>query len=128
MRPDAEGIVYAPVSFRVDPDRVRAFGDVLGITAGIAPTFPTVAEFTVLPGVIDDPRLDLDFTRVVHGAQAYVYVRPLREGETLWVGATIASAKVRAGAGFLTVVMDLRDEAGSLVATATSSLIERPPT
>ena len=70
MRPEAEGIVYDPVTFSVDPDRVRAFGAVVGIARGVAPTFPTVAEFTVLPRVIDEPRLELDFTRVVHSSQS----------------------------------------------------------
>ena len=125
MRPEAEGIAYPPVAFRVEAARVRAFGALFGTEAGVAPTFPTAAEFAVLPGVIDDPRVGLDFTRVVHGSQEYVYERPLRPGEELRVDARIGSAKVRAGTGFLTVVMELRDDDGDLVATATSSLIER---
>ena len=81
MRPEAEGIVYPPVPFRVDPARVRDFGTVFGAD-GVFPTFPTAAEFSVFPDVLDDPRLDLDFARVVHGTQEYVFERPLREGES----------------------------------------------
>ena len=70
------------------------------------PTFLTAAEFTVFPQVIGDPRLALDFTRVVHGTQGYVYERPLREGETVVLSASIESVRVRAGTGFLTIAME----------------------
>ena len=39
------------------------------------PTFLTAAEFTVLPTIVADPRLDVDFTRVVHGSQEYTFAR-----------------------------------------------------
>ena len=51
--------------------------------------------------MIGDPRLALDFTRVVHGTQEYAYERPLRLGETLTVAPRIESVRVRAGTGFL---------------------------
>jgi acyl dehydratase len=126
--PAAEGIEYPPVSFTVDPERVAAFTQVVGQSApGVPPTFLTAAEFTVFPRVIGDPRLGLDFTRVVHGTQEYRAERPLVPGETLSVTATIESARVRAGSGFLTVRMDIRDRAGEPVATARSMMIERGP-
>ena len=125
MRPEAEGTVYPPVTFIVDPDRVRAFGAVLNQTSGVPPTFFAVAEFTVLPQVFGDPRLGLDPRRVVHTSQSYLYERPLEEAETLEVHAFLESVKHRGGTGFLTVLMELREPGGALVATARSSLIER---
>jgi hypothetical protein len=127
MRPEAEGTTYPAMRFVVDPARVRAFGEVFGQASGVPPTFLTAAEFATFPDILGDPRLDLDFTRVVHGSQDYAYERPLREGEELLVSARIESAKVRAGNGFLTVVMELREPGGDLVATTRSSLIERAP-
>ena len=89
MNPAAEGTVYPDVAFTVDPARVAAFREVFGQTEGVPPTFVTAAEFTVFPQVMGDPNLGLDFTRVVHGSQEYVYERPLREGETLAIRARI---------------------------------------
>jgi len=123
--PHAEGIRYADVEFVVDPARVSAFRAVFGQSDGVPPTFLTAAEFEVFPQVIADPRVDLDFTKVVHGGQTYELLRPLREGETLTVRARIESVKVRAGTGFLTIAMDMVDGLGDPVARTRSTMIER---
>ena len=125
VNPGAEGTRYPDVPFLVDPSRVAAFRDVFGQDAGVPPTFLTAAEFTVLPVVIGDPALDLDFSRVLHGGQEYELVRPLREGETLTVRARIDSIRLRAGTGFLVIAMDLFDDAGEPVARTRSTMIER---
>jgi acyl dehydratase len=127
MNPEAEGTVFPDVSFVVDPERVAAFRAVFGQTKGVPPTFVTAAEFTVFPHVIGDPVLELDFTRVVHGTQEYLYERPLREGETLAIRAEIESIRIKGGTGFMTVVMRLFDDEGALVCTARSQMIERGP-
>ena len=64
----------------------------------------------MLPQVIDDPALGLDFSRVLHGGQAYELERPLREGEILTVRARIDSVRVRAGAAFMVIAMELFDD------------------
>jgi acyl dehydratase len=125
MNPTAEGTVYPESTFTVDPDRVAAFRAIFGHDEGIPPTFLTAAEFAVFPQVLGDPNLGLDFSRVLHGSQEYTYERPLREGETLVARVRIGSIRQRTSAGFLTIVTDLFDDAGVLVATARSTLIER---
>jgi acyl dehydratase len=127
MNPAAEGTVYPDVPFVVDPARVAAFREVFGVSDGVPPTFVTAAEFTVFPHVIGDPALGLDFSRVLHGSQEYVYERPLREGETLSVRARIDSIRHKGDTGFLTVVMELRDDEDRLVCTARSQMVERAP-
>ena len=127
MNPAVEGTVYADVPFTVDPARVAAFRKVFGVGSGVPPTFVTAAEFTVFPLVIGDPALGLDFTRVLHGSQEYAYERPLREGETLMVRARIDSIRQKGDTGFLTVVMELRDDEDRLVCTARSQMVERAP-
>jgi hypothetical protein len=125
MDPAAEGTVYPDVTFAVDPGRVQAFRNLFGQRDGVPPTFATAAEFAVYPLVIEDPGLDLDFSRVVHGSQSYEYRRPLREGEELTIRARIESAKVRAGSGFVILAVDLVDSQDELVATTRTQLIER---
>lgn len=125
MNPAAEGTTYPDMPFIVAPERVAGFRDVFGQGQGVPPTFLTAAEFTVLPTIVADPRLDVDFTRVVHGSQEYAFVRAPREGERLTIKARLESVRVRAGTGFVTITIDLVDEAGDHVATCRSSMVER---
>jgi acyl dehydratase len=124
MNPAAEGTVYPDVAFTVDPARVAAFRQVFGLETGVPPTFVTAAEFSVLPEILADPNLGVDFTRIVHGSQEYRFERPLLEGETLTVRAKVASIKQKGGTGFLTIETELRDDEG-LVCLARSQMIER---
>ena len=64
---------------------------------------------------------------MVHGTQEYVLERPLRVGETLVLSPSLESVRVRAGTGFLTIRVDVRDEAGAPVGTARAMMIERGP-
>jgi acyl dehydratase len=123
--PAAEGTIYPDVAFTVDPERVRAFRAVLGIDDGVPPTFLTAAEFTVVPTIVADPRLAVDFSRVVHGSQEYAFERPLREGEQLTIRAKLESVRVRSGTGFVTIAIELFDTDDALVATCRSSMVER---
>lgn len=127
MDPRAEGTIYPEVSFTVEPQRVAAFREVFGHTQGVPPTFPTAAEFMVLPTIVADPVLALDSTRVVHGSQEYLYGRPLVEGERLTIRSRIASVRVRGSTGLLTIEMELVDDAGETVVTARSTMVERGP-
>jgi acyl dehydratase len=125
MNPAVQGKVYPEVPFVVDVARVAAFREVAGQADGVPPTFVTAGEFSVFPAIVGDPELELDFTRVVHGTQEYVFARPLVEGETLVVRAHIESIRERGGNGFLTVVMELLDTDGEVACTARSMMIER---
>ena len=91
------------------------------------PTFLTAAEFTVFPQVIGDPELGLDFTRVVHGTQEYVFHRPLRIGETLMVQPRIASIRHKGGNGFMVIETQMRGVDDRVAAVARSTMIEREP-
>jgi acyl dehydratase len=122
-----KGATYPPVTFVVDPARVAAFRSIFGQEDGVPPTFATVAEFTVLPMVVEDPRLELDFTRVVHGSQSYEFHRPLHEGETLSVVTRIEAIRTRGDSGFITIAMDITGPDGEIACTARSTMIERPP-
>jgi acyl dehydratase len=125
VNPGAEGTVYPPVTFVVDPDRVAAFRAVFGQVEGVPPTFLTAAEFAVFPPILGDPRLELDFSRVLHGSQEYDHVRPIREGETLTVNARIEAIRAKGENAFMSVVMEMVDAEGATVAVARSTMIER---
>jgi hypothetical protein len=117
---------YPGTTMTVEPERVLAFAEAVGQTApGVPPTFATVAEFAVFGQIVSDPELGLDFARVVHGDEEYVWHRPPAVGETLVVAARIAAIRERGGHGFLTIEMDLTSTAGEPVATARATMIER---
>lgn len=121
-----EGKVYPEATFEVGAEHVAVFASIVGQTVpGIPPTFLTVPEFDVFGPIMDDPELALDFPRVVHSDQEYVWHRPLILGETLTVGSRIASIRERGGHGFLTIEVSLTAEDGGPVATTFATLLER---
>jgi hypothetical protein len=122
----AEGKRYADVAFHLTADRVERFRAVFPDGGNwVPPTFLTVAEFTLLPTIVADPDLALDFSRVVHGDQEYEWQRHPRAGEALVARARIASIKQRGTLGFLTIETEVADEAGERVALCRSTMIER---
>jgi len=125
VHPQAEGTTYPDVEFFVDPQRVAAFREVFGQAEGVPPTFVTAAEFTVLPTIVGDPAVGIDYTRVVHGTQEYTFSRPLEEGEMLTIRTRLASIRSKGGSDFLTIETALIDTEGATVCTARSMMIER---
>ena len=125
MNPAAAGKVYPATTFTVDPQRVAAFRKIFEQSEGVPVTFVTSAEFAVMPQIVADPELALDFSRVLHGNQEYEFRRPLREGETLEVRCRLGSIRVFGSNTFLTVVTDLVEPRGDIVCTGRSTLIER---
>jgi N-terminal half of MaoC dehydratase len=88
------------------------------------PTFPVVVtgngEF-----LQDDPELGLDFSRVVHGDQRFVYTRPIYAGERVVCMRRIEEIMSRGGHDFLTIRADITDEAGGHLVTTWTRLVVR---
>ena len=125
MNPAAAGKTYPATTLTVDPQRVAAFREVFDESEGVPATFVTVAEFAVMPQIVADPELALDFSRVLHGNQEYEFRRPLREGETLEVRCRLGSIRVLGGNAFLVLVTELVEPGGDIVCIGRSTLIER---
>ncbi len=126
MNPAAEGKVYPGVEFRVTPERVAAFRAVFGERRDVVPpTFLSAAEFSVLPTVVADPELGLDFSRVVHADQEYEWRRQIAIGETLIVRMRIAAIRTKGDNGFLTVETLLIGDDEEPAAVGRSTMIER---
>ena len=125
MNPNLQGKEYPEVAFFVDPERVAAFRQVFGQSAGVPPTFATAAEFSAFPQIVSDPELGLDLRRVLHGSQEYVHGRPLVEGETVTARTKLATIKNKGGSWFLTIATHLVGADGEIACTARSTMIER---
>ncbi|MEV1044553.1 MaoC family dehydratase N-terminal domain-containing protein [Streptomyces sp. NPDC049916] len=106
----------------VDVEAARELGhpDVIA-----PPTFVFSITYRAAGEVVQDPRLGLDYSRVVHGDQKFSYVRPVRAGDRLTVTSTIESIKSLAGNDVLDIRGDVHDEAGELVVTAVTKLVAR---
>lgn len=125
MNPAAAGKTYPATTFTIDSQRVAAFRKIFEGSEGVPVTFVTAAEFAVIPQIVADPELALDFSRVLHGNQEYEFRRPLREGETLEVRCRLGSIRVLGGNAFLILVTELVEPGGDIVCIGRSTLIER---
>ncbi|WP_069814483.1 MaoC family dehydratase N-terminal domain-containing protein [Streptomyces sp. TP-A0874] len=107
-----------------DPEAATALGypDVIA-----PPTFVFAITFKAAGQVIEDPQLGLDYSRVVHGDQKFVYSRPVRAGDRLSVTSSIESIKSMAGNDVMSVRGEVHDENGEHVVTAHTMLVARAP-
>jgi acyl dehydratase len=105
-----------------DPEAARALGhpDVIA-----PPTFAIVISLGAANVVLDDPDVDLDYSRVVHGEQRFTHHRPIRAGDRLVARTTIETVRHVAGNDLLTTRVELATEDGEAVCTAVSMLVAR---
>ena len=106
----------------MDAARALGYADLIA-----PPTFAVVISLKAMGVATHDPNLGLDYSRVVHGDQRFVYARPITAGDELIVTTTIESARTVAGNDMLTARGDITTVAGEPVATATSLIISRGP-
>src|SRR5690242_1153615 len=97
------GRTYPPTEpYEVGREKIREFAEALGETNQVytdpeaakqyghsdviaPPTFVFSITFRAAGQVVEDPQLGLDYSRVVHGDQKFVYTRPVRAGDRLTV-------------------------------------------
>lgn len=89
------------------------------------PTFPVVIQEQSLKLVIEDPEAGLDFSRVVHGEQRFVYQRSIVAGDELTSELMVASIKSLGGNQMITFNTEIFDAENLLVCTAISTLVVR---
>lgn len=107
----------------VDPEAARAAGhrDVIA-----PPTFLTVLGFRFASeGPIADPELGLDYSRLVHGGQAFRQHRPVVAGDRLRLTTRVETIRGAGGNELMTTVQEVSDSGGEPVATLTSTVVIR---
>jgi acyl dehydratase len=136
------GRTYPPSpAYDVGREKIREFADAIGdpnpayrdrsVAAGLGhgdviapPTFPVIVTFAASRQIIDDPALGLDYSRVVHGEQRFVYSRPVRAGDQLVTTMTIENIRSTGGNDLLTSRAEVT-AGGEHVVTAYSTLVAR---
>jgi acyl dehydratase len=89
------------------------------------PTFPIILTFEAARALIEDPALGLDYSRVVHGEQRFVYARPVRAGDRLVTTVTVENIRSAAGNDMITSRSDVATVEGEHVVTGYSTLVAR---
>jgi acyl dehydratase len=137
------GRKYPPTpAYEVGREKIREFADAIGDPNPVyrdaeaaralghpdviaPPTFPIVLSMRAAGQVVLDPELGLDYSRVVHGEQRFVYVRPVRAGDRLTVTVSVETIRSAAGNDLLTTRGDVSTVDGEPVLTAYSTLVAR---
>jgi acyl dehydratase len=137
-----KGKEYQEVSFPVVREQVLQFADAIGEddplfrdpeaarAAGhpeqlAPPTFVTKMQIMTSGQVVVDQELGLDYSRVVHGEQAYEWVRPVFVGDVLTAVPRIADIFAKKSNEYLVIEAEIRDAGGERVAVARTTLISR---
>jgi acyl dehydratase len=89
------------------------------------PTFPFSVTFAASRVIIEDPALGVDYSRVVHGEQRFVYARPIVAGDELVCVNTVDEITSRGGLDFVTTRSDVSTPAGEPLVTVWSKLVVR---
>ncbi|MCW2497271.1 MaoC family dehydratase N-terminal domain-containing protein [Jatrophihabitans sp.] len=103
-----------------------AAAQALGHADVIAP--PTFAIVVTIPAghqAVLDPDVDIDYSRVVHGEQRFVYARPVRAGDVLVVDVVISDIRAAAGNDIVTTEAKVRTVEGEHIVTAYSTIVAR---
>ncbi len=137
------GRTYPPTArYKVSREKVREFADAIGaddvayhdVAEAKAlghrdviapPTFPIIITSAAGQVIIDDPALGVDYSRVVHGDQRFVYTRPIFAGDELTCVCTVEEIMSRGGHDFLTIRTDVTDVTAAPVVSVWSRLVVR---
>lgn len=143
VNPDLEGRVFPPTApYVVGREKIREFSRAVFATsplnydpeaargAGYAdivapPTFPVVIQEQTLDQLLAAPDAGIDFRRVVHGDQRFVYSRPIVAGDELTATLTVEKVRSLGGHTMVTAASTIVDTQGQHVVTSTSTLVVR---
>jgi acyl dehydratase len=137
-----KGKEYPEISFAVERERVLAFAAAIGEDNPVfkdaaaareagypeqlaPPTFVTAIQIAASAQVVLDRELGLDYSRVVHGEQAYEWRRPVQVGDVLSAVPRIADIFAKGPHEFLVIESEIKDGSGESVVIARTTLLSR---
>lgn len=109
-----------PEYFDVEAARALGYADVVA-----PPTYPISITWPSGYVLIDDPKLGLDFARVLHADQRFAYQRPVVAGDQLICTVIVDDITARGGHDFLTTRTEVHDQHGEHVLTTWTKLVVR---
>ncbi len=102
-------------------DKVPEFSKIVSAP----PTFAISLVMQAMTYAMNDPKLNLNYARVVHADQKFDHERPIVAGDVLTIRLTVADIKNKMGNDFVTFVARISDAKDKLVTTSTSLLVAR---
>jgi acyl dehydratase len=132
----------AAATYQVGREKIREFAEAIGDdnavyrdpaaarAAGYAdlvapPTFAMILVLRTQEELINDPKLGLDYRRMVHGSQSFTHHRPIAAGDELAATLHVDGIRAMGGNDMLTVRCEITDSAGDPVTTARAMLVVR---
>lgn len=143
VNPDFAGREYPPAGpFEVTREQVVAFADAIGATSpahrdpvvarGLGhadvvapPTFAVRLAQQCEAQLVRDPEAGIDFSRVVHGQEAFEHHRPIVAGDVLRGTLHVDGVREAGGHGMVTTRVELTDDRDQPVTTVTSTIVVR---
>jgi hypothetical protein len=120
---------YPPVRFEIEAERAAAFALAIGAdpAAGVPPTFAAVYSLgATAPQLFGDDEAAVDFARLLHAEQEFVWARHPEPGETVTSRGRVVSDINRRGMRLLTFETDTTDDAGGAVCRSRALFVIRP--
>lgn len=137
------GRSYPPAApYEVGREKIREFADAIGAADPVhrdadaardaghpdviaPPTFPIVVTARAQRALLYDPALGLDYSRVVHGEQAFQHHRPIRAGDRLLTTLHVDGIRSAAGNEILSTRAEVTTEDGEPVVTGRATIVAR---
>lgn len=110
----------SPLNYDVFAAQAAGYADVIA-----PPTFAVFIQERSLGPVLADSEVGIDFSRVVHGDQRFLHVRPIVAGDELTGVLEIASIKTLGAHAMVTMNTEIFNNGDELVCTAVSTLVVR---
>ena len=142
LKTDAVGKTYAPVSYAVGREKVREFASAVGEEnplhhdpdaareAGYAdvvapPMFAVVFGGRAMAPALFDPEVGIDFARMVHGGQEFLWGPPVVAGDEIATEVEVKDVAERGGLQFYVFESRSTNQDGETVCTGTWTNIVR---
>ena len=139
---EAVGKTYAPVTYAVGREKVREFASAVGEenplhhdpeaarAAGYAdvvapPMFAVVFGGRAMAPALFDPEVGIDFARMVHGGQEFVWGQPVVAGDEIDTEVEVKDVADRGGLQFYVFESRSTNQDGDTVCTGTWTNIVR---
>jgi len=134
LKTDAVGKTYEPVSYAVGREKVREFASAVGEEdarhhdpeaareAGYddvlaPPMFVVVYTGRAMAPALFDPEVGIDFARMVHGGQAFVWDAPVVAGDEITTEVEVKDVSERGGLQFYVFESRSTNQDGATVCT-----------
>jgi hypothetical protein len=122
------GRVYPPVAFKIESGRAAAFARAIGADPGdgVPPTFAAVYSLgTTAPQLFGDDEAAVDFGKLLHAEQEFVWDRHPEVGEEVTSQGRVASDVSRRGMRFLAFETESKDAGGDSVCRSRALFVIR---